>query len=306
MNDHTQSLHIQSLGWIVRRTEDPMPQGAFYRDVLGLPQLRERDNERGRNIMVWTGMYSVMETIWQGKPHPPVEFAEQAEVVPVFRVRDMDAVVSRLEASGAPRVPSRSGAKETLYFTDPDGFVFGLRTPTVGSDLAPDMEAEDVWRKGGVILPDTPAMPRDVQDIGWVQLHVADPQALVPFYCRTVGLDLLENNNDGSVSLHLGSTAALELKPGGSSRPVPKDRKDVPDVWILRGYGFDAFAAKMAAANAPLINSLTLGAGSLNYYVDPEGHVFGFQERKAYNVDDPLTHRIEDRFARAAWDSSKR
>lgn len=299
------SKHIQSLGWVVRRTEDPMPQGAFYRDILGLPQLRQRDNERGRNIMVWTGMYSVMETIWQGKPHPPVTFAEEAEVVPVFRVRDMDTVTARLEESGAPRIPSRSGDTETMYFTDPDGFVFGLRTPTAGSDLAPDMEAEDIWRNGGINLPNTPSMPSDVQDIGWVQLHVADPQALVPFYCRIVGLDLLENNNDGSVSLHLGSTASLELKPGGSARSIPKDRKDVPDVWILRGYGFDAFASKMESAQAPLINSLTLGAGSLNYYADPEGHVFGFQERKAYNPDDPLTHRVEDRVARTAWEAGK-
>lgn len=297
------SEHIQSLGWIVRRTEDPMPQGAFYRDVLGLPQLRIRDNERGRNIMVWTGMYSVMETIWQGQRHPPVRHAEDSEVVPVFRVRDMGSVLARLEDSGAPQVPSKNGDTDTLYFTDPDGFVFGLRTPTTGSDLAPDIEAEEIWRKGHVELPDTPTMPSDIQDIGWVQLHAADPQSLVSFYCRSVGLDLLENNDDGSASLHLGSTASLELRPGGQSRPIPNDRKEVPDVWILRGYGFEDFIAKMAAAEAPLVNSLTLGAGSLNYYADPEGHVFGFQERKAYDPDDPLTHRIEDRVARTAWDT---
>ena len=183
--------------------------------------------------------------------------------------------------------------------------MFGLRAPTPGSDLAPDMEAEKLWPKGVVSLPDTPTLPADVQDIGWLRLHVADPQALIPFYCRTVGLDLLENNGDAGASLHLGSTASLELKPGGSKRAAPKDRKDLPDVWILRGYGFESFTANMAAANVPLINTLTLGAGSLNYYADPEGHVFGFQERKAYDPNDPLTHRIEDRVARAAWDADR-
>lgn len=299
------SDHIQCLGWIVRRTEDPMPPGEFYRDVIGLPEVRRRDTDRARNIMVWSGMYSVIETMWQGKPHPPVKTIEDAAVVPIFRVRDFDSVHTRIVEAGAPSVPSNAPADDTAYFADPDGFIFGIRAPTAGSDLAPDIEAEKVWQDGVVRLPDTPPMPSDIQDIGWLRLHVADPQALVPFYCRTVGLDLLENNGDGGVSMHLGGTTSLELKPGGTVRPIPNDRKDVPDVWILRGYNFDSFVEKMKAADVPLINALTLGAGSLNYYADPEGNVFGFQERKAYNPDDPLTHRIEDRAARAAWDARK-
>lgn len=300
MNDH-----IQCLGWIVRRTEDPMPPGEFYRDVIGLPELRRRDTDRARNIMVWSGMYSIIETMWQGKPHPRVETIEDAPVVPIFRVRDFDRVRARIAESRAPSVPSKAPDNETAYFSDPDGFIFGIRAPTSGSDLAPDMEAEKVWQDGVVELPDTAPMPNDIQDIGWLRLHVADPQGLVPFYCRTVGLDLLENNGTEGVTMHLGGTTSLELKPGGKIRPVPNDRKDVPDVWILRGYNFDAFAEKMTAADIPLVNALTLGAGSLNYYADPEGNVFGFQERKAYNPDDPLTHRIEDRSARTAWDTRK-
>jgi len=97
----------------------------------------------------------------------------------------------------------------------------------------------------------------------------------------------------------------LELCPGGSSREVAKDRKELPDVWILRGYGFDEFTSAMADAKVPMVNELTLGAGSLNYYADPEGHVFGFQERKAYDPDDTRTHRIEDRAARTAWGKSR-
>ena len=230
---------------------------------------------------------------------------EDAEVVPIFRVRDFDSVKSALEKAGTPFVSPSAGDDGTLYFTDPDGFVAGIRAPVAGSDLAPDMEADRIWQNGGITLPDTPPMPSGIQDMGWLRIHVADPQALVPFYCRTVGLDLLEDNGDAGVTLHLGGTSTLELCPGGSTRPVPKDRKDLPDVWILRGYGFEGFTAAMAEANVPLINELTLGAGSLNYYADPEGHVFGFQERKAYNPDDPLTHRIEDRAARAAWDKSR-
>ena len=281
-----------------------MPPGEFYRDVLGLPELRRRDTDRARNIMLWTGNYSVIETIWQGQPHPAVNTVEEAEVVPIFRVHDLDAVHSRLVKAGTTFLPAPDRDDGTIYFKDPDGFVAGLRAPTAGSDLAPDMEADRRWQNGPPRLPDTPMMPDDVQDIGWLRLHTADPQALSLFYCRTVGLEALENNGDDGVSLHLGGTVSLELKPGGSTRPIPNDRKDVPDVWIMRGYNFETFTKAMSEADVPLVNSLTLGAGSLNYYADPEGHVFGFQERKAYDPDDPLTHRIEDRAARTAWDEA--
>ena len=282
-----------------------MPPGEFYRDVLGLPELRRRDTERARNIMVWAGNYSVIETIWQGQPHPDGSAVEDVEVVPIFRVRNLDSVRERLSRAGTRFLPSPELDAGTVYFTDPDGFVAGLRAPVPGSDLAPDMEADRRWREGPPQLPDTPPMPQDIQDIGWLRLHVADPQALSLFYCRTVGLDVLENNGEAGVSLHLGGTGSLELAPGGSVRPAPKDRKEVPDVWIFRGYGFDAFTGAMAEADVPLVNALTLGAGSLNYYADPEGHVFGFQERRAYDPDDPLTHRIEDRIARAAWNEDQ-
>ncbi len=281
-----------------------MPPGEFYRDVLGLPELRRRDTDRARNIMLWAGNYSVVETIWQGKPHPPVDKIEEAEVVPIFRVRDLDSVRQRLEKAGTRILPA-SVDDGTVYFTDPDGFVTGLRSPSPGSDLAPDLEADRLWSSGLVTLPETDAMPPDVQDLGWLRLHVENPQDLAAFYCRTVGLDLLENNGATGVSLHIGGTASLELVPGGTRRPVPNDRKDVPDVWIFRGYGFEAFTGAMAEADVPLVNELTLGAGSLNYYADPEGHVFGFQERKAFNPDDPLTHRIEDRAARTAWNNTR-
>jgi catechol 2,3-dioxygenase-like lactoylglutathione lyase family enzyme len=282
-----------------------MPPGEFYRDVIGLAELRRRDTDTARNIMLWAGMFSALETIWQGQPHPPVNSVTDAEVVPIFRVRNWDAVIGRLESARTRFLSDAPEQDGTLFFTDPDGFVCGIRPPAAGSDLAPDIEANERWPDDLVRLPDTPPLGEGLQDIGWLRLHVADPQALATFYCRVVGLDLLENNGEQGVTLHLGETGTLELRPGGRARPVPADRKDLPDVWILRGYDFQGFADKMSANGVPLVNALTLGAGSLNYYADPEGHVFGFQERKAYNPDDPLTHRVEDRVARDAWNAKR-
>jgi len=280
-----------------------MPPGEFYRDVIGLPELRRRDTDRARNIMLWAGNYSVVETMWQGQPYPPVNIVEDAEVVPIFRVRNRETVHQRLKKAGTRFLEASDPNDCTVYFADPDGFVAGIREPAAGSDLVPDIEAQRFWSSGLVTLPETANLPDDIQDIGWLRMHVEDPQSLASFYCRTVGLDLLENNSEAGVSLHMGGTTSLELAPGGTRRTVPNDRKDVPDVWIFRGYGFESFTDAMAEAGVPLVNELTLGAGSLNYYADPEGHVFGFQERKAFNSDDPLTHRIEDKAARAAWNA---
>ena len=44
------SNDIQGLGWIVRRSDDPIITGEFYTKILGLPELRRRDNLKSKNI----------------------------------------------------------------------------------------------------------------------------------------------------------------------------------------------------------------------------------------------------------------
>jgi len=292
---------VLGLGWVVRRSADPITQGEFYRNVLGLPELRRRDTDRAKNIMMWAGGYSDIETIWQGQVHPPVSKAEDAELVPIFRARDSRSVSDRLKEANTPFISSTIPEDNTVFFIDPAGFVCGLRPAADGSDIASDVEADRLWNLGMGRLSNTTPISSDLQDIGWLRLHVADPDKIAAFYNNEVGLDLLENNGSSGLTLHLGGPAALEICPGGKSRPVPADRKEVPDVWILRGYDHHGFAVEMAEKNVPLVNSLTLGAGSLNYYADPEGHVFGYQQRNPYDPDDPVTHRIEDRLLFEIW-----
>jgi len=292
---------VLGLGWVVRRTADPITQGEFYLNVLGLPELRRRDTGRAKNIMMWAGGYSDIETIWKGHPHPPVSKSEDSELVPIFRARNFGSVMGRLKEANTSFITSNIPDDNTVFFTDPAGFVCGLRPSADGSDTAPDVEADRLWNNGMGSLLNTTFMPSDLQDIGWLRLHVADPDKIAAFYNSEVGLDLLENNGNSGSTLHLGGPAALEICPGGKSRPVPADRTEVPDVWILRGYDHHGFTVEMANKDVPLVNSLTLGAGSLNYYADPEGHVFGYQQRSPYDPDNPVTHRIEDRVLFEIW-----
>ncbi|MBP02886.1 MAG: hypothetical protein CMM25_08770 [Rhodospirillaceae bacterium] len=294
--------NIQGLGWLVRRHIDPISTGEFYTELLGLPELRRRDNAKARNIMLWAGMYSVIETIWMGKKYHQVNTIEDAEIIPIFRARNIVTAQALLDSHKVIFVSNPDYRDETIYFLDPSGFVVGIRPPIPGSDLAPDLEAESLWNKGTITVPNIINHQGNIQDIGWLRMNVENPQILAEFYNKVVGLKVLENNGDNGVTLHLGGTTTLELKPGGKTRLQPSDRKEVPDVWIFRGYEFSEFNERMIAFNVPIINELTLGGGKLNYYVDPEGHVFGFQERRKYNREDEKTHRIEDIAARQDWE----
>ncbi len=53
---------VQSLGWYVLRAADPLPLIRFYRDVLGLSELRGRETpSEEASAMLWAGGTTVFE-----------------------------------------------------------------------------------------------------------------------------------------------------------------------------------------------------------------------------------------------------
>jgi len=293
---------IQSLGWIVRRAIDPIKLGLFYKNKIGLPELRRRDNDKVKNIMLWGGMLNVLETMSGGKVQQKNKKITDFEIIPVFRCNNISNTTKYLNDHGVERIDSDYNYKGTLFFLDPEGFAFGLRQSIAKPTLIPDIKAKSIWPNKLLNLPGVSPLANSIQDIGWLILHVKNPQKIIKFYSQIVGLTVLDNNEASVGSLYLGCTTTLEVRHGGVEKTIPKDRVERPDVWILRGYGFADFQRKMKINGVRLINELTLGAGKLNYYTDTEGHVFGFQERKAFEKDDILTHRIEDRVAKTEWD----
>ena len=99
----------------------------------------------------------------------------------------------------------------------------------------------------------------------------------------------------------MGGGGILELKPGGVRRTAPHDRVEVTDAWILRVYDYVALKAHLAVNRVHLVNAVELAGGWLDYYLDPEGHLFGFQERKAPDPAIPNSNLIEDKAARERW-----
>ena len=299
------SNEIQGLGWLVRRSVDPISTGEFYKKILGLPELRRRDNLESKNIMLWAGGYSVLATNWKGKIYPKLNSLVDAEIIPIFRTSNITLVKSIVKQNNIVPIFDNTKKGSAIYFLDPSGFVVGVRQSVKKANLSSSITGDLFANTNNKIIPNIKNLNGYIQDLGWLRMNVHSPQLLGEFYTQDVGLDILENNEQDTISLYLGAGIMLELRAGGKPRTRPKDRKEVPDVWVLRGYNIDAFHDKMKRYNVPIINELTLEGGKINYYSDPEGHIFGYQERKEFDPKNQFTQRIEDLEARKAWELKK-
>ncbi|MDX2222181.1 MAG: VOC family protein [Rhodospirillaceae bacterium] len=296
---------IQGLGWFVRRSADPRTQMDFYLAALGLPSLRRWSYNGSAGAMLRAGDVGVFElgaldpTAAAAPPADPA----QAECTPVFRARDMTAALDRAVAAGA-RVAADTvdGGLREVLLTDPLGYPFSFLEADPASLLAHDAAAERAWRSPPAAMAALPPMPPAIQDIARVRLRVEQPQALAAFYVQTVGLDTLLDATAERALLHLGGTCALELVAGGARREPPKDRTEIPDVWILRVYDYVGIKAHFAVHDVRTVNTVDLTGGWLDYCADPEGRLFGYQERRPPDPAIPNSQLIEDAAARAVWE----
>ena len=294
---------VQGLGWFVRRTSDAAVLGKFYHDALDLPVLRHWDLPENAGYMLYAGGVTAFEVNRGGQT--PISDPLQAECTPIFRTRDLEAAVAYATSAGARLVGEDTSTKVTTkLFSDVLGHLFGLRAANHQSTHAPDIEAARAWKAGERGLSGLPPMPDSIQDLGTIQLRVEDPKNLAAFYAEMLGLDIMGEPTSMGASLHLGGMGILELTPGGTRRSPPKDRVEVTDVWILRVYDYVGLKAHFAVNRVQRVNSLEMAGGWLDYYTDPEGHLFGFQERKPPDPKVPNTNLIEDIAARKQWEAS--
>ncbi|MBL8628845.1 MAG: VOC family protein [Rhodospirillaceae bacterium] len=292
---------IQGLGWFVRRTPNAEALARFYRDALQLPVLRSWDRFEGAGTMFYAGDVGTFEINAGGKS--AIADPNFAECTPIFRARDVATTEHDILNAGGHAVGAEKTERHvTHFYTDPQGHVFGLRTADDASDFAPDVEAAKRWAAGERGTPILQSLPETLQDLGTIRLRVEDPVAMAAFYAGMLGLDVLGTPAPDVAHLHLGGTGLLELKSGGARRNPPQDRIDVTDVWILRVYDLISLKAHLAVNNVHEVNAIELPGGWICYYADPEGHVFGFQQRKLPDPNVPTTNLREDLAARKKWE----
>jgi predicted enzyme related to lactoylglutathione lyase len=204
-------------------------------------------------------------------------------------------------AAGAKPVSEVSAPTPTVVVADPEGFKIGLRQAPAAPRLIHDRNADEQWRRGPLTLPNVPGLPPDIQDIAAIVVKVVDPFAMAAFYADLFGFEVIDGPTAAGATLWLGRTTVLELVAGGRKYAVPSDRDQVPDVWIARIYDYDAFAARLGERQVPVVTQRQITGGKLTYAVDPEGHLFGVQQRTPDLLPAAGKERVEDALARDLW-----
>jgi predicted enzyme related to lactoylglutathione lyase len=268
---------IQCLGWYVRRTPDVPKLGAFYEDGLGLPDLVPNLIPPGNPrwiAVLWGGETTFFEVMQGGTPP-----AAEPTITPVFRCHDLDATIARLVAAGGAvgyEEPDDHG--QTVFLRDPLGHLLGLRYRERSSPLAQDREAWRRWDDGGTAIPNVAPLPTGLVALDWIILRVADLPGEVAFYRDVIGLDVVARS-DVSALLSLGDMALLEIRPGGASEPIPTDRGEINDMWMIRLRDLPGMVADLKRQGVRFVNEpFESTGGVLAYVVDPEGHLIGIQD----------------------------
>lgn len=269
---------VISLGWFLPRNADSEEIAKQYGRLLHLPLLRGYADA----WLFWAGETVVFEPKSDGAPDWRYPDWRTSPTLPVFRTPNLTALLSRLRRDGAEIIVEEVGEYGTIAVMKDldDHFVLFRQTP-MDSDLYNEAlareRAETVAHER--YNPGTAPMPTDIQGIDCIIRHVADLQTLGKFYADVVGLKKLVDEKRLAL-FDCGDGTTIELRAGGQVEPVPKDRMERPDTFILRVDDFDAFQAKITEKGAQLVNErIRFGRGCLGYFCDPEGHLIGYEER---------------------------
>ena len=275
--------YVDGLGWIIRfPPKGDTSVSDFYRGVLQLPFVRGFDVAH-RVEFYWAGEAIIFELIIEGRMSsaPPLECdPATSNLIPVFRVHGLDAVVDGLRSRGAEIAPPQryTRGRET-FVRDPLGGLIGLREADVRSALPADVEAQRRWRRGEAFNVGCDPMPPGWQELGWVVRHVADVPSMKRFYSDALGLAVVAEEDD-RVLLDLGDNSVLELAPGGERVTPPAHRHELMATFILRVRHLQRFRDELKERGALMVHEfIQWPAGELTYVADPEGHVIGIEER---------------------------
>jgi predicted enzyme related to lactoylglutathione lyase len=211
---------------------------------------------------------------------PPSRDFDKAPCLPVFQTGSLAESTGRLKAAGVRFVAENVEYPEgkVSWWLDPAGNASGLlekRGALEPSSWQPAMSdrAGNGWR-----APDLVRLCEVVH-------HCVDVDRITAFYRDVVGLA----TGAGIDVLTLGEHSALRILPGGAEQPIPNDRYDVIDAFILRVDGVDEVVADIERQGARVINPpFDIEGGRISYLLDPEGQVFGIQTRME------TTNRVED------------
>lgn len=271
----------QGFGWIMLRSKDPATLAAYYKNTLQLPELRSWKD----GYMLWAGQYTVVEIgpLSEQTASQPIPELLQSDMVPVYAVRSVSEF-------GGIKVQDSAVMDYGLvnFSMDPDGNWFGL------AEAANDDAGDQPSIREDLSLPQTPFM------LNRLMLRSEAPDRQRTFYQSLFGV----GDDHADTSVGIGAHTHLDFVSGSPVRIDAKDRDQIQRAFIPRVYGFDSFRQRADDLKASLVNEMVFKGGRLNYHLDTEKQLFGYQERKPFDPDNQLTHCEEDRAAREAFEAT--
>lgn len=294
--DSKTATGVQGLGWFLRRTRDPFALASFYERALGLPRLLDWKLEDSNGVMLWCGEFGVLEL---NETHPDLTFQpERSPCTPIFRTRDLERSNQRALSAGAKETHTESDERaQTRFFTDPDGFAFGLEQ--LGSDLlTTDADANALGAEALQRLDDKHRIDGDTLYISRIRHACAD------IVRERAALSELGFPALSAFQLKLGLGTHIELAQTTSKMSAPELRNMTFDTWIARVYDYEAFRARVGTAGTRLLSSHHFKGGTLDYALTPNNILVGWQERKPFDKDEPMTQLLEDIAARRRWEKA--
>jgi glyoxylase I family protein len=119
-------MQLQRLDHVSLNVGDRARSIAWYRDVLGLPQLNEPSDD---DEPVFLGHPGLQFGLFQAQRQSPAREPESSGLRHVaLVVDDLDAAQERLRAHGVEFRYEDHGNALSVYFGDPDGHVLELTT----------------------------------------------------------------------------------------------------------------------------------------------------------------------------------
>lgn len=277
---HALENNLMTMGWYMRRTADSHTLGDFYRDVIGLPLLRG-----GRPwpvTMFWAGEAIVFELKSDEEPMPERDRdPATAACTPIFRVHNLDSLVSRLKDQGVVFIGEETleQGRRQAHMLDLDNQIMTFRETPRSSTNPLDIDAWSRFDNPSDFDPAPSAMPEDIQQIDGITMRVADLAAMRDFYSDVIGFSIAEEHDD-MVMFDLGDCTFLELRPGGHTVPVPKDRVEVTNSFILRLQDTEKFKKYVKERGVHFVNEhVQWKRAHLAYFADPEGRIIGIEQR---------------------------
>jgi predicted enzyme related to lactoylglutathione lyase len=304
----TPSREIMALGWyVVFSPPSLMDQTtSFYGQTLGLPLMMTMRTAQQNKNYFWGGEDIVLDLSHHA---PEAPFAPRdadpatARQVPIVRTDNLGALMATFVSHGAHLLPIRpTSYGREAFVVDTTGRLIGFRQRDISSPLAADREARRRLKRGEAFNPGCASMPSNLQELGWVRLRAADPDAAKRFYGDRVGLPYVGSTDDATL-FDLGDNTTLEIVGGGIPRPLPTAQNAASSVMILRVVDFQTTLRRLKSAGQPFPFKIYNEAnGGFSYIADSEGNLLGLADRRppaAYKDKAPVLP--EDLEARRRW-----